>query len=167
MTRNDKISYYVSSAVLAASCLIVLGVTVAETAGGGGGASKSVAETALLVLPDPTEGDAGRYAALLEKPLFSADRRSGPAAPAEDKHETLISAPTLSLTVLGTMIALPKKSILIKHSNATDIMQVDEGQSIDGWVLVEVRKDGAVFRSGDTTQVIYLPDSIPHGAANK
>ena len=59
------------------------------------------------------------------------------------------------------------QAILAKHVNSTEFFLLRQGQSIDGWTLEEVRRDAAVFQSGDTQQTITLPDSGKDGPSHK
>jgi hypothetical protein len=169
MTRRDKKTYAVA-AILALASVLLFAVSIRSPGRslGGGSSAFGEAETSLPVLMDPTSVDPARYQVLIERPLFVSDRRPVQLAASADKPaETAVSASSLSLSLLGTMLRGSYKAILAKHVNSADFFLLHEGQSIDGWTLEEVRRDAAVFQSGNTQQTITLPDSGKDGALNK
>lgn len=162
--RRSDFSYALAVLLIIASCLVVSAARFADRTKG---APHSPApEIVVPVIPDVPSEDSASFAPLSERPLFVATRRPQPPAPVEAKPESVVvAAPTISVTLLGTMLSAAQRWVLVKQGN--DVSQVTVGQSIDGWVLEDVKQSSATFRSGDRKQTIYLPDSVPQGAAGQ
>jgi hypothetical protein len=172
MTRRDKKTYAVAGIIsLASFLLFALSLGTPGRAVGGSSSASGEADAILPVLTDPTSVDPARYQVLADRPLFVSDRHPVPlaagAAAAEKPAATVVSTTSLSLALLGTMLRGSYQAILAKHVNSTEFFLLRQGQSIDGWTLEEVRRDGAVFQSGDTQQTLTLPDSGKDGPLDK
>lgn len=95
------------------------------------------------------------YAEVLERPLFSPTRRRPPAdTGAADPR----SAP---FTLVGVVLSASGKHALIEHAQPRRLDRVVEGQTLDGWMVEEIRLDRVVFRRGDTRIEVKPKDKAP------
>jgi type II secretory pathway component PulC len=76
-----------------------------------------------------------------ERPLFSPDRR-----PAPEASETLGS--WSALTLAGIVVTPDSREALITHGTPPKIVHLQEGQSVDGWVVRSIEPDRIVVANG-------------------
>jgi general secretion pathway protein N len=81
------------------------------------------------------------FSAVTDRPLFSPDRRPAPAA-----SETLGSWSALSLA--GIVVTPESREVLIAHGNPAKTVHLQEGQSVDGWVVRAIEPDRIVVANG-------------------
>jgi hypothetical protein len=101
----------------------------------------------------PPEPD---YSAISKRPLFIAGRRMPPPAPEPVAAAAPTTAPLPSL--VGIMIEPDKKMAVVKRVNDAKILSLEEGQSIDGWLLKDVKNSKITLESGSTQQTLALPE---------
>jgi general secretion pathway protein N len=81
------------------------------------------------------------FSAVTDRPLFSPDRR-----PAPEASETLGSWSALSLA--GIVVTPESREVLIAHGNPAKTVHLQEGQSVDGWVVRAIEPDRIVVANG-------------------
>ncbi len=148
-------------AALAVLCVVLAAVTVAPwlfdpadaTADAAGRESQEAAPTPTprLELP-PIE----RFAALVERPIFTATRRSPPrrpgpgaapgAAPISGAGTNLVLG---RYRLTGVVVAPAKRLVLLKRPGDGKTIRVFEGETIDGWTLTQVSKTTLTLESGN------------------
>jgi hypothetical protein len=107
--------------------------------------------------PPPIE----RFAAALDRPLFSADRRptaEEPVAPGavEDR--------ALTATLSGILFSNLEGVALLSQIGETTVVRVSQGDQYLGWRLLEIYPDHVVFeREGETVtlELIYKTQTAP------
>ena len=109
------------------------------------------------------------YDAIVERPLFAADRRpyEPPAEPVETPRP---EAPQPHVEFqLSAVVSTPSEQIaLIKTNLFPDVQRVALNESLQGWMLVEVRADSAILRRGNEQVTIELrPNAPPPGNAER
>lgn len=92
-------------------------------------------------------------AAVIERPLFAANRRPlahAAAAPAADPK-------TFSLA--GITIAGGERAAFVRHAGSPAIQRLTEGQEIDGWTVRAIAADRITLRHGaaEATMPLYKP----------
>lgn len=111
--------------------------------------------------PPPIE----RFAAALDRPLFSADRRPPPdgqptAAVVEDR--------SLSATLQGILFAGSGSVALLTAVGESAPVRVSQGEVFLGWKLLEIHPDNVVFGRDDETvtlELIYKVQPAPEQTA--
>ena len=81
------------------------------------------------------------FSAVTERPLFSPDRR-----PAPEAGETLGS--WSALTLAGIVVTPEAREVLIAHGTPPKIVHLQEGQSVDGWIVRSIEPDRIVVANG-------------------
>ncbi len=113
------------------------------------------AQPADLAMPKPMPQFAmpplEAFAAVVERPIFSPDRRP-PAAEAALKEDS--AAPQAVLT--GIIIAESERIALVRTEADGRIVRLRPGQRVDGWRLVAVEPDRAMFRRGEAEVILEL-----------
>jgi hypothetical protein len=98
------------------------------------------------------------YAAMVERPLFTATRRAAPAgvAPAERNAGLILGRYRLT----GVIVTPHKRSILLA-SAGNRTQTVVQGEAIDGWTLKTVERDRIVLENGGKQEVVPVgkPDT--------
>lgn len=93
-----------------------------------------------------------KYGEVLSRPLFYKDRKL-PPQPRQAEPEQIPLEP-LDLSLEGVAIANTSKVALLRNQNGNELIQLAEGMSHNGWVLVSVESTGAAFRrGGDVTEL--------------
>lgn len=143
-------------AALAILCVVLAAVTAAPwlfdpaadpTADAGGRDSQEAAPTPMprLELP-PIE----RFAALVERPIFTATRRSAPrrpgAAPISGAGTNLVLG---RYRLAGIVVAPTRRLVLLRRPGDSKTIRVLEGETIDGWTLTQVSKTALILESGN------------------
>lgn len=144
-------------AALAVLCVVLAAVTVAPwlfdpadaTADASGRESQEAAPapTPRLELP-PIE----RFAALVERPIFTATRRSAPRRPGPGAAPISGAGTNLVLgryRLTGVVVAPAKRLVLLKRPGDGKTIRVFEGETIDGWTLTQVSKTTLILESGN------------------
>ncbi len=152
--------------VLGLSCMILLGVALVPwlfdpadylAAGPGAQATVELAEAPMTPRFDPPPIE--QFAAIVERPIFTATRRTArrqPVAP---------SAPASSgglflgrYQVVGVVVAPGNRLVLLKRPGGAETIRLKEGEEIDGWTLVNVTRDDVVLESGGRREKIEIRD---------
>ena len=95
-----------------------------------------------LLAPRPLE----EFAAITERPPFSAARRAVATGPGSD--------PTLILgryRLSGVIVAPTARSVILSGPNGTAVT-VAEGESVDGWLVDEITVEQVVFSANGQRQ---------------
>ena len=157
--------------VLGLSCMILLGVALVPwlfdpadylAAGPGAQTTVELAEAPMTPRFDPPPIE--QFAAIVERPIFTATRRTArrqPVAP---------SAPASSgglflgrYQVVGVVVAPGNRLVLLKRPGGADTIRLKEGEEIDGWTLVNVTRDDVVLESGGRREKIEIRDKTREG----
>lgn len=100
------------------------------------------------------------FAEVNARPLFSQSRR--PAAVAGPNQ----IGPIDSWLLRGIVIAQGVRAALIEHGRPATLSQVEAGQDVEGWTIVEVQADTVVLENGGVRQELKLfKDASDAGAA--
>jgi hypothetical protein len=110
--------------------------------------------------PPPIE----RFAAALDRPLFSQDRR-----PPEDEPTGtgVVEDRALSATLQGILFATSGSVALLTAVGESAPVRISEGELFLGWRLLEIHPDNVVFeRDGETVmlELIYKAQPAPAAA---
>ena len=104
-----------------------------------------------------------RYAATVERPLFSPSRRPAPA-----------SAPTMPgsgletrYRLLGLLTAGPERRALVMETAAARTLDLGEGEAIEGWRVEHIEQDRLVLSSSTGQAVMLLRQAAPTGTGGK
>ncbi len=90
------------------------------------------------------------FAAVTDRPLFAPDRR-----PAPEASETLGS--WSALTLAGIVVTPGSREALIAHGTPPKIVHLQEGQSVDGWVVRSIEPDRIVVaNAGEQHELRFL-----------
>jgi len=95
------------------------------------------------------------FAAVTERPLFAQSRRG----PAHGSDESL--GPWTSLALAGIVITASTREALILHGRPQVMVHLQEGQSVEGWVVTSILPDRVVMRGGSTENELRLLDKPP------
>lgn len=105
-----------------------------------------------LPVPPPLE----HFNAVLERPLFSADRRPG------DESELRVDAASADelraqWRLTGILLAGSDTKALLRQRNGRDHRVLAPGMLLDDdWILTEIRRDSIVLRAGDNEVQLQL-----------
>lgn len=102
---------------------------------------------------------AATFTTIVERPLFSPSRRPAQPSPQpvllQAKTEQ-VSAPPLSATLIGVFMSPAVNSAMVRLPNGKTT-SVNEGESVDGWILKRVTADLAQFQSGTAVVDLAFP----------
>lgn len=102
-----------------------------------------------------------RFAAALDRPLFSADRRPSADAPVATGA---VEVQALTATLQGILFANSGSVALLTAVGETTSVRVSQGEVFLGWRLVEINPDSVVFEKDDETvtlELIYRAQPAP------
>ncbi|HSA80700.1 MAG TPA: hypothetical protein VLE23_07735 [Geminicoccaceae bacterium] len=124
-------------------------------------ASQEALADAVAVEPLPPQAVASPaaldlFSAVIERPVFSPTRRPAeePPPPAPERAP-VVQNPRFSL--VGIIISEMGRFVLaMPEGGVGGVMRVGEGRSIDGWTVARVEPDRAVFRQGETENLMIL-----------
>jgi hypothetical protein len=102
-----------------------------------------------------TDGSIDSFRAITERPLFAASRRAPSVAPVAMAAPIQAAAAPPSFQLVGIVGAGDVRLVLVRKPNAP-IQRLQPGQSLDGWQLVEVGADRAIFANGGSRTEIKL-----------
>jgi len=107
---------------------------------------------------------ADSLASIAERPLFSSTRRpteNAPTAPAA----TATTEPLTEFTLTGTVASEPdgQRFVQVRPADGGQDVSAAEGSAIQGWTVVRIADDRAVFRRGaiETTLVLQRAGAVP------
>ena len=134
-------------------------VAAGPEAGSGGAASGQTIEIPEMPKYDPPPIE--RFAAALERPLFSADRR-----PPEDEPTGtgVVEDRALSATLQGILFSNSGSVALLTAVGESASVRVSEGGLFLGWRLLEIHPGKVVFGRDEETvtlELIYKVQSAP------
>ncbi len=157
--------------VLWLSCAIFLGVALVPwlvdptdylAAGPDAQAMTEVAEPPMaprLELP-PIE----QFAAIVERPIFTATRRTARAQPVARSAPAASGGLILGrYQVIGVVVAPGNRLVLLKRLGGAETIRLKEGEEIDGWTLVDVTRNEVVLESGGRREKIEIRDKTREG----
>ena len=93
-----------------------------------------------------------RYAAIVQRPLFSSSRRPPPSIDvprSSASHE-------LQAVLSGIVHSQARRFVLLRSEGSGEMISLFEGQLYDGWTLAEVESDYAIFQSGSREAVLEM-----------
>ena len=103
-------------------------------------------QTAAFVIP-PLE----TYGEILERPLFSMERRAVRQLPSSSS-----ATGNLDATLIGIISTNTKSLVLMRLDDSGEVIQLLEGDRIKGWMLVSVSQERAIFESGGEEVTLEL-----------
>jgi len=107
----------------------------------------------------PAGGEAmperARFAAIVERPVFSPTRRP----PSEGTTET--AAPTLDFSLFGVVNSAGEQSALIKPSTGGEPVRVKEGEKVSGWTVARIASDRILVRHDTMERELLLDFAAP------
>lgn len=109
--------------------------------------------------PLATLAPASSFAAVSERPLFTATRRP-PEAPTQETPTATSSQPTTQPTriVLSAIVLEGDTRLAFMRTTAppSDLQQVNEGGVFNGWTVAEIRDESVLLRIGTRTAELQL-----------
>lgn len=93
----------------------------------------------------------GRFASIVQRPLFSPTRR-----PNSEEAAASPVAPILNVTLNGIVISSGEPFALIKASTVESLTRLMEGDQIAGWTVARIEPDRVVVRQGNIEQEVLL-----------
>ncbi len=112
--------------------------------------------------PPPIE----RFAAALDRPLFSPDRRPPEGAPSAG----VVEDRALSATLKGILFVISGSVVLLTAVGESSPVRVSEGDLFLGWRLLEIHPDNVVFERDQETvtlELIYKAQPAPEPPAEQ
>ena len=133
--------------------------------GSGGAASGQAIEIPEMPKYDPPPIE--RFAAALDRPLFSPDRR-----PPEDEPTGagVVEDRALSATLQGVVFGTSGSVALLTAVGESSPVRVSEGELFLGWRLLEIHPDNVVFGRDEETvtlELIYKAQAAPAPRAQR
>ncbi len=105
---------------------------------------------------------ADSLASIAERPLFSSTRRPAEnASPVPVATET--TEPLTDFTLTGAVVSDGQRYVILRPADGGQDVSVAEGSAIQGWTVVGIEVDRAVFRRGETetTLVLQFTNAVP------
>ncbi len=100
-------------------------------------------------------GDASRFGVVVERSLFHPSRR-GPAGPAAAPHAPQRSAWDDSLVLTGVLLMPKRKLALLQQPGSAQILPLQPGARVHGWLLVDVREDRVLLQRDGAVHELLL-----------
>ncbi len=97
------------------------------------------------------------YSEIVARPLFSPLRR--PPPPEKVDSETGDVKPSL-FVLTGVIISAGGRMALLRRANVAGIIQISEGQEIDGWRVEAIKPDRVILRRGGIVEEVTLQDKV-------
>lgn len=99
----------------------------------------------------------GQFAAIVERPIFTATRRAASPQPAAPSAPAAADGLLLGrYQVIGVVVAPQSRLVLLKRVGGAETIRLEEGEEIDGWTLVQVTRDDLVLESGGRREKIVV-----------
>lgn len=98
------------------------------------------------------------FSAIVERPLFTRDRR--PAPPSETATTAAGQDGQAPFQLSGVMIAGSRRVALLQSRSSPKTVRVEEGETIEGWKVVTIRPQVVTLKSGTNSEELRLPDRI-------
>lgn len=117
----------------------------------------TMAEVRIASLPAQRQAmpEKARFAAIVERPLFSPSRRPHSEEPA------LVPTPTLDFSLSGIVISTGEPFALIKSGAGGDPVRMKQGEEISGWTVGRIESDRILVRHGRTERELLLDFAAP------
>jgi hypothetical protein len=97
------------------------------------------------------------FTAVLQRPLFSANRR-----PVHDAASAKASlAASADFTLIGVVISGHERYALVRPSSGDGIQRVKEGGELTGWSAVSIGSDRVLLRQGTLQREVVLDYKVP------
>jgi len=90
---------------------------------------------------------------IVRRPVFTASRR--PFVPTE-KAQAVAGPASLDIRLAGVAIDINAKRALLRTAQQPQGRWVEQGESIDGWLLKTVREDAVIVASGQQAHELRL-----------
>lgn len=110
-------------------------------------------------LPRFTLPPLGQYAEIVERPLFSEDRRPSEIAP----HEAG-PAPDVNFRLIGVVLTKEKQEALFQLTRRNEIARGGLESWIEGWMIESIEPDRVMLRRGPNATEMVLERSSPPAA---
>ena len=111
------------------------------------------------------------FAEIVGRPLFTATRRPFvPSEPAQARSEPAPAEPRRpppNVRLIGVVIDAGKKRALLRTPEQPRGRWVEEGETIDGWLLRSVQADAAILAFGLGTHELRLYPAQGASATNR
>jgi len=156
MRKFDKAAYALAVCLISLGLALIVLPHVPMPAGHAAARETPDALMAKLTATSGARPPEPDYSAISKRPLFVAGRRMPPPAPEPAVAAAPTTAPLPSL--VGIMIEPDKKMAVVKRVNDAKILSLEEGQSIDGWLLKDVKNSKITLQSGNNQQTLALPE---------
>lgn len=105
----------------------------------------------------------------VDRPVFSASRRPAQASsePVQDEPQLIPSAsePPPGVRLSAVVIDDGRRFALLQRIPAAATVRLEQGESVDGWMLVEVRTDGVTLEKNGRRHEIALRTFEPAPAS--
>lgn len=115
--------------------------------------------------------DREEYAVVVERPLFTADRRPPPDVPEEAAPEPAADL-SLDKVDLNAVLITPQESLAwVRDASSQEVRRVRPGEEVEGWAVRDILPDRVVLeRQGDTNTLILrdyanMPPAAPRPQA--
>lgn len=95
-----------------------------------------------------------RYAAMVERPLFTATRRPPPAESAAPQSAP-VPLPT-QFALEGVVLAPDQRSAIFRNTTTSKVMRVPEGAPLGSWTVETLEPDRVVLKHRDSAHEITL-----------
>ena len=97
------------------------------------------------------------FSAILERPLFSPNRRP----PAEGVAAVVAREPELQVTLVGVIISSEEQIAIVKLKDGNRFARLSLGDSFQGWILDSIEPSRITFRRGDVEEHVELTYDLP------
>lgn len=127
----------------------------------GAGPARGVAGAAIPDRPEapPLES----FAAVVERPLFTASRRPPPSGPEPGDDSLLLGRYRLS----GVVVTPTRRIVLLREASSGRTLSVAQGERVDDWLVADVTQARIVLESDAGRRVIRLNEEAGAGAREK
>ncbi|MDB5394599.1 MAG: hypothetical protein JWM91_2105 [Rhodospirillales bacterium] len=98
-----------------------------------------------------------KFSAIVERPIFSPNRRPAAKQPDSEKQQR----PRSSLALFGITISAGERIALVGVERGTSLARMKEGQAFSGWVVVEIDQNRVLLRQGTVVEALELNYGTP------
>ncbi len=112
---------------------------------------------ALPAQPSYTMAPMEDFSGILERPLFSPNRRP----PAEGLATVAAREPELQVTLVGVIISSEEQIAIVKLKDGNRFARLSLGDSFQGWILDSIEPSRITFRRGDVEEHVELTYDLP------
>ncbi len=105
-----------------------------------------------------------QFGAIVERPIFTATRRTARAQPVAPSAPASSGGRILGrYQVIGVVVAPGNRLVLLKRLGGAETIRLKQGEEIDGWTLVEVTRDEVVLESGGRREKFEIRNKTREG----